>query len=474
MNKVQGSRFKGVGLRTPLSGLRTPDSFTAGRCAERAAGTFYVAAAFASLILSGCPASRTSQESGAALRGGDSEDGGRGVPPHRRSSTGAGEEYDNSSIKVGRSLSLFAGTLLMGNPPDSIAFNLSGERLYARGLIRGGEGFYVAGIDTGEGGLGEPELMLRAGDIVLPYILAHPFKNECLVSSHRQQGEAGDVFDVIWRVSPATPEPLGSRSGVPYEAAPSFPTEGRYDEWYGLKPFYTWDGAQVVVPLRTQGISIVDTRRSSFRYIAYPEEFPGEITNILLGPLPDEGEARRLWASIWKMGRTGELCQVYVLELDTGQWQLVFELDWLVYQVGVSSVYDEPWLVSGSRFPNQSTELRRVPILARIVPGAGVVDILELWGDPVWEIAIEPRGKYAAYMDRRRRAMARLEPSTGSLDLDYRWFSDSEDGKLFINEGGGKVFFWQRDVLVQAEWAEHEQFKGHSGERAVETLSGAE
>jgi hypothetical protein len=147
-------------------------------------------------------------------------------------------------------------------------------------------------------------------------------------------------------------------------------------------------------------------------------------------------------------------------------------LNWAVYRVATRSVYDEPWLVAGSYSSletasgdplggGRSFGGTRVPRLARIVPGAGSQDLLELHGEPVWEIVPDPTAEYVVFMDRSRQGLARLKPATGELDIDKRWFSPDDKLSLFISAGGDKCFAWKREILVMAEWTGHEDLTGY-------------
>jgi hypothetical protein len=59
-------------------------------------------------------------------------------------------------------------------------------------------------------------------------------------------------------------------------------------------------------------------------------------------------------------------------------------------------------------------------------------------------------------MDSARRGLVRLNPETGEVDIDKRWFSSDEKTELFIGSGGERCHAWLRDVLVQAEWSDHD------------------
>jgi hypothetical protein len=102
-----------------------------------------------------------------------------------------------------------------------------------------------------------------------------------------------------------------------------------------------------------------------------------------------------------------------------------------------------------------------VPKLALLVPRAGITRAVEFQGNPVWRVAVDPRGKYIAYVDRRRHAMVRVEPATGKVDIDPRWWLDDEKIEVLMGDNGEKVFFWKGSILIRAQWTEHEDNEGY-------------
>ena len=77
-------------------------------------------------------------------------------------------------------------------------------------------------------------------------------------------------------------------------------------------------------------------------------------------------------------------------------------------------------------------------------------------------MALEPHGDFIAYTDSARKAIVRLNPATGEMDLDPRWYED--DAQVFISEGGEHVYAFKHGVLVLAQWSRHEKHGGWNDE----------
>lgn len=351
-------------------------------------------------------------------------------------------------------LSLLRETPAVETPPDSLDINREGDVVYMRLLPPRDQKFMVLKFDIAEGKLGAPTLLHSSESIIRAYIKGHPYRDESLVIANRQRSPE-TVADVVWRVY------QGGVSSVPYEETTGMPEEGPHDTWYGLEPFYSWDGNLVVVPLRHGGLCIYNSVQRQGLWVAYPD-FPGTITGQALGALPDEGGRRRIYASFWAASVPDDVCQLHILDLDTLEWTHKVELNWIVYEVAADDVEFGPWLVRGSRAPQTNVEHKRVPRLARLDPASGAQDLLEFWGEPAWEAQLEPHGRFIVYMDRQRQGLVRLDPASGELDLDPRWYH--EEAKIFVAEGGDPVYLWHRGVLLQAEWSQHEQFEGYGSD----------
>lgn len=367
----------------------------------------------------------------------------------------------------GLDLTLFAGTPLEQYIPDSVAFSRDAARIFFHGLNSDTGQYYAVGYSIGAGKLVEGPISYPGKEFFVPRIAAEPAGKEVLVAS-QWQPTPKHIRDVLWRIGP---EIVGLKSGLPYDRAEGMPVDGPHDTWMELSPFYAWDGFSIVVPFKHLGLVVSDVRSGSSRYCPYPE-LPFAVSGSAFGPLPDEGGERRLWASFWQKGATSDSCEVWLLDLDALKWEKVFGLAWIAYEVGVDSVLDSPWLVAGSRAPNEAAgtgqalpgadpaAAKRIPRLALVVPRAQTEQILELHGEPVWDIALEPRGRYACYMDRQRRGVVRLDPATGKLDLDSRFYCGDDRGSLFCGEDGHHVYYWYRGAFVEAQWDKTEDFPG--------------
>lgn len=399
---------------------------------------------------------------------GDGGKGAAGKPPGEVPPAGSPQETTaDLEYARGLELSLFAGTPLEKFLPDSFACSRDGNFIFFHGQNSESGDYFIVNYSPGADKLVEGPVTYPDKELFVPYVAADPKGKEALASS-QWQPEPKHVRDVVWRIGP---EVVGVKSGVPYDRAAGMPaSDAPYDTWMNLSPFYAWDGASVLVPLNQLGICVTDVRSGASRYSTYPA-LPFQVSGRAFGPVPDEDGVRRIWASFWQKGRTEDACEVWLLDLDSLKWEKVFSLKWIAYQVGIRSVYDEPWLVAGSRAPTEEAgtgkplptdvvSAKRVPRLALVVPRSQTEQLLELHGAPVWNVAMEPHGQYVAYMDRQRRGIVRYEPATGKLDLDSRFFSGDDRGSLFCGEGGQHVYYWFRGIFVEAKWDKHENFPG--------------
>jgi hypothetical protein len=372
----------------------------------------------------------------------------------------------DGEYSAGLALSLFKGTPLERYNPDAMAYSRDGSRIFTHGLNPDSGQYFAVAYSIGADKLAEGMISYPDKDFFVPFIAANPLGSEVLVAS-QWQPEPSHVRDVFWRIGP---DIAGTRSGLPYDRAEGMPKDGPHDTWMGVSPFYSWDGQQIIVPLNQLGICVSDVRNGLGRYTEYPQ-LSFQRSGMAFGPLPDEGSARRIWASFWQMGNFSDHCEVWVLDLDALKWEKVFTLAWIAYEVGVSKVFDEPWLVAGSRSPKEGEDgkplpsdvasSKRIPRLALVVPRAQTEDVLELRGDPVWDVALEARGRFACYMDRQRRGLVRLEPATGRLDLDSRFYCGDDRAAMYCAEDGAHVFYWLRGIFVEAKWDKHEDFEGY-------------
>jgi hypothetical protein len=221
--------------------------------------------------------------------------------------------------RIGRELSLLAGTPMVDNPPDAISFGRDCEFLWVHGLERGSGEFYVGRFDVTDGAITPVQPRVLNRDLILSYIAAAPDSKEALVLSQRQ-ATAKQVRDVIYRVGEEFGEALGWRSGVPYEAIGNLPQDAPQETFFLLKPQYSWDGTQILVPFNGIGVAVIERRNGAGTYVLYPD-FPGGFSGSAFGPLPDEGGKHRMWASFWRTGVEEDVCHLFVLDLDAGTWE---------------------------------------------------------------------------------------------------------------------------------------------------------
>jgi hypothetical protein len=331
-----------------------------------------------------------------------------------------------------------------------VSFDRTGDTLFAvMTNPRGGAPFVYRFGFTADG-LTQPEVWYNAGNMLQATISAHPAGTECLVLSYRK-AQSGAIWDLIFRMQGPDMFP------VSYADAPGIPEAGRPDTWYGLSPFYSWDGTRVIVPLKHEGLCVVDCKGRTARYAAYPK-LPFAPAALACGALPDADAKRRIWASFFLPGSREDKCQLYALDLASMSWTKVFETNWIIFHVAGKDLDREPWVVAGARAPSNGVEGRRFARYARIDPASGAQDLLEFYGAPDFDVALEPSGEYIAYTDAERKAIVRLKLATGEEDVDPRWYDT--DAKVFIGAGGDPVYAWKGGVLVRAEFSRHEKFQG--------------
>jgi hypothetical protein len=368
---------------------------------------------------------------------------------------GAAKTKKTSKAHPSGPASLFDGTKVADVAPDSLDVTHDGKWVIAKfrepanwkTKDPAGRSYLAASFALGPSGLGETQGLFVGADLIRAFIGAAPSGAECLLVTNTQQ-PGGPVVDMLWRAQ------KNSRSGVIYEQAPGFPTSGPQDMRFGLNPFYSWDGTQVIVPLNGKGLVVTTIRDQQSKFIAYPD-YPKQITGSAFGALPDAEGRHRIYASFWSASVDPELCRVHVLDLDNMKWSATVELDWVVYQVASADADNLPWLVRGSRAPRTNVEHTRVPRLALIDPLSGAVDFKEFLGEPVWETALDPTGKYVAYMDGMRKALVRLDVEAGELDIDPAFFDG--EAKLFVSAGGDTVLAWNKKMLYRANFTKHEK-----------------
>lgn len=395
---------------------------------------------------------------------------GSGHKPQSLPSTWTDQHQEHDA---GVALSLFQGTPMLNNPPDAVSFSRDGGTVWVHGMDREKNEYYLSQSEVTADGL-HPGFFTHGPDMIVSYVQSSPDGEECLIQSQYQPASGGPVRDVIYRAGEGLPEKLEHRSVVPWENLQGLPR--MQEEMFAFtKPLYSWDGATIIIPFNgVSGAAVVDRRTGSGKYVPYPATgLPNGYTDKAFGQLQDEDGKRRIWGSFWYRGGNGsdDFSEVYMLDLDALKWELAFTVPWPAYHCVATTPTVEPWLVAGAyssliNADKQSQEYKRsgyyVPRLARVVPGAGAEDLVSVFGEPVWEIALDPLGSKVFYADMQRKALVRYSPADGQLDYDPRWYSaDDTRTHVFCMGGGDRCFIWQGEILIQAEFTKHEKQKGY-------------
>ncbi len=417
-----------------------------------------VLVALLGLCLTGCPERRGGHKVAKVPRD----------TPAASTWTSSDQEHD-----TGLKLSLFNGTPMMASPPDAISFSSDCGTLFVHGLDRTSNEFYVGQFEVGAEALTPTGLYIAGPDLIVSYVQSAPDGSECMVLS-QVQPKGKTVRDVIYRIGKVFGESLKYRSIVPWEMLEGLPVDAIETTFTFTKPFYSWDGASILVPFNNDsGIGVISKQSGMGTYVPYPRtEIAGGWTGNAFGTLPDEDGHSKIWASFWSITNSkDDECEVYTLDLDSREWKRVFKLPWAIYRCSATAPSAEPWLVSGSYSglvddDAEASEVPRsgvrIPQLARVVPGAGTIDLLPLYGDPIWDIALDPFGSKVFYSDHRRKALLRLNCADGELDYDPNWFTaEDRETKLFMASGGDRCFIWRDEILIQARFTKHEDEKGY-------------
>lgn len=366
-----------------------------------------------------------------------------------QSASRGGKAKPGAAAGAKHGFNMFEGTPLADHPPDALDINRDGTRLIAKQFVPGGPATLVISLPLSEDGFGEPTVMLQTDDVIRSFVRAHPTDDACLLITNEQLS-GGPVVDVIWK------HRNGQKDLVPYDKAVGYPKVLPPEACYGLEPIYSWDGSQIVVPLHTAGLCVMDAVTNKGRFVPYPK-LPGEPTGMALGALPPKDGRNLIYVSLWnKIKGPEQWCHLSLLDLDSGEWRLPVDLDWLVYQVAGDDPLNQAWQVRGSRSPDKASEHKYVPRLALLDPRSGVVDLQMFYGTPYWPVKLDPRGRFAVYLDQQLKAIARLELDSEQLDLDKRFYAD--DAQLFVAPGGDPVYVWSKGTLVRATYSEHKDF----------------
>jgi hypothetical protein len=320
-----------------------------------------------------------------------------------------------------------------GVTPFSLDMNRQGDTLFSQFKIKGQPGLNTACFSLKDGVLKFSTGLAKLPDVTRPFVGASPSEEKCLTIGK-------DKSRLVY-----------------YETVQGLPKDRPFDDFYNLSPFFSWDGKAVIVPLKYSGVVINNLDPQGYVFVKYPD-FIEKATGMRLHALPNQNGKRRIFASIWQAGLYEDECHLYTLDLDNPEWKEITTLKWIVYEAGGPDLDNEPWLIAGSRGKEDATETKRTPIYGMLDPASGVTELLRSFGEPVWQIEVEPYGKYVLFLDEQRQALVRLDPLTGDLDYDPRWFN--KDAKIITSTGSKTVLLWYRSMLLQAKWSGHEKQEG--------------
>lgn len=338
-----------------------------------------------------------------------------------------------------RELSIIDFKGLYGRVPSALDIGRSGEYVFFKLMLTEGDhAIYSARLH--DGSADTPVQLARGVDFNIAFIAAHPSANECLVSSN-YMADDGHVHNRIWRVAP------GLLLEIPYEKCGSFPTEHLPDSLSDLKPFYSWDGTEVIVPTSFFGIGILSLEGVPRKYVAMPDP-KINVTGSQCGVLPDSDEGRQVYMSLWDASTRDEKCRIFTLDLDNpAGYKLRTDQTWIVYRFSSPDLKYDPWVLQGSRLPDYLEAKRQVRV-AQYDPESGIVEELELGGRPEFNFEMDSFGRQFAFMDPNKQALVRLERASGETGIDAAWFSD--DAKLCFSQSDEKIYVWKNDILYLA------------------------
>lgn len=392
-------------------------------------GSKLLAILFMLLLLAGC------NEDGK----GDSAQTEEVETPTVANSLEADLEMEYSTPHGPRELSIVDFKGLYNRVPTDLDIGRNGNYVFFKLLLEDGEhAVYSASLDGGKAA--EPVEILRGDQYNLAFIAAHPSLNECLVTTN-YMADDGHVHNRIWRAGP------GLLEEVPYEQCPGLPGDHPADMLSSLRPFYSWDGEQVVVQTSRFGVAVLGRDGTPQAWLGLPDP-KINVTGAQCSVLPDSDEGRQVCFSVWEAISRDEKCRMFTLDLDAlDGFSLRFDLTWVIYRFSSPDLVYDPWTLRGSRLPDYLEDDRQ-PRVSLYDPESGMVKDVEFGGDPEFNTAMDSYGRYVGYMDSVRRALVRLEVASGELDINGDWFS--EDANIFLVGDGAETYVWHRDILTHA------------------------
>ncbi|MCB1219449.1 hypothetical protein KDL30_02145 [bacterium] len=321
--------------------------------------------------------------------------------------------------------------------PLALDVGRAGQFAFYKLLLEDGEHAIYSASLAGSG-KPEPRELAHGSKYNIAYIAAHPSQQECLVTTN-YMAEDGHVHNKVWRVGP------DMLMEVPYESCPGVPAQHNESKLQDLRPFYSWDGKQVIVPLSDLGVVDADIESGNMEFVALPDP------KILVaawqyGPLPPSGLGNLLYCSVWETGTRDEKCRLFTLDLEKlDTFQLQLDVTWIVYRFTSPDLEFEPWVLHGSRLPDY-LEAKRQPRMSLYDRDSGNVEDIELGGDAEFNIRLNPLGTKVAFMDRNRQALVLLDLGTEDSSADDRWFSP--EAELFVTDEDS-CYLWHRDIFMK-------------------------
>jgi hypothetical protein len=338
-----------------------------------------------------------------------------------------------------RELSIIDFKGLFGRDPSALDIGRSGEYAFFKLMLAEGD-HAVFSARLHDGKAESPVQLARGEEFNIAYISAHPSANECLLTSN-YMAEDGHVHNRVWRAGP------GLLIEIPYEQCSGFLADHPPDSLNDLRPYYSWNAAEVIVPTSYFGLSIVTVEGTPQGYVPMPDPLI-LVTGSQCGVLPDSAEGRQVYMSVWDASTTDEKCRIFTLDLDNPEsFRLRSDQTWIVYRFSSPDLKYDPWVLQGSRLPDY-LEVKRQVRIAKLDPESGLVEEQELGGRPEFNLAMDSLGRQCAFMDPNKQALVRLELESGINGQDRAWFSD--DAKLFFSRDDTEIYVWKKDILYQA------------------------
>ena len=343
--------------------------------------------------------------------------------------------------------SMFAGTSLAKSAPGSIDFSSDGKLLFVRTKLPGDKTYRFMCFEVADGKLGVMNQLGESPEYNRDFLDGHPTKKKCLAIVTKQ--EEGRIVDHIAELA-GDVTPLG------YLRTPGLPADLPQTVFNGLSPFYSASGDDVIIPLKERGLIVFTPSRNASQYVDFPAvDFVP--TGREFGALPASGRGY-VFCAQWSIpGSRDEKSKVSLLNLDTFKWELESNPPWVVYRIGSADPALDLWLAAGSRPPEINVEHDRVPRLGFLDPASAMADLIELNGEPVWDVLLDPAGKHVTYLDKTRSAVVRYNPQTGVLEFDKNAFDPK--ASLHYCPQSSDVFVWNKTSLMRADFTGKEQLE---------------